>query len=53
MDVIKNELNLKELFVGYNYNFGHTAPMCVLPMGIKVKINAEDGIIEFLESATE
>lgn len=53
LDVIQNELNLKDLFVGYNYNFGHTAPMCVLPMGIKVKINIKDGVIEFLESATE
>lgn len=53
LEVIQNELNLKELFVGYNYNFGHTAPMCVLPIGIKVKISIADGIIEFLESATE
>ena len=53
LDVVQNELNLKELFIGYNYNFGHTAPMCVLPMGIKVRINVADGVIEFLESATE
>lgn len=53
LDVIQNELNLKDLFIGYNYNFGHTAPMCVLPMGIKVKIYKEDGTIEFLESATK
>ena len=53
LDVIQNELKLKKMFIGYNYNFGHTAPMCVLPMGIKVKIKSEDGIIEFLESATE
>ena len=52
LDVIQKELNLKDLFIGYNYNFGHTAPMCVLPIGIKVKINAKDGTIEFLESAT-
>lgn len=52
LDVIQNELNLKDLFIGYNYNFGHTAPMCVLPIGIKVRINIADGIIEFLESAT-
>lgn len=53
LEVIQNELNLKQLFVGYNYNFGHTAPMCVLPIGIKVRINITDGIIEFLESATQ
>lgn len=53
LDVIQNELNLKELFVGYNYNFGHTSPMCVLPIGIKVRINISDGTIEFLESATK
>jgi muramoyltetrapeptide carboxypeptidase LdcA involved in peptidoglycan recycling len=53
LEVIQQELKLKELFVGYNYNFGHTAPMCVLPIGIKVRISAEDGSIEFLESATK
>lgn len=53
LDVIQNELDLNELFVGYNYNFGHTAPMCVLPLGIGVRINSKDGTIEFLESATE
>lgn len=53
LEVITKELGLKNLFIGYNYNFGHTAPMCVLPMGIKVKISVVDGVIEFLESATE
>jgi len=52
MKVIKNEYHLDNLFVGYNYNFGHTSPMCILPYGINVKIS-EDGIIEFLESATK
>ena len=40
LEVIQQELKLKELFVGYNYNFGHTAHMCVLPIGIKVRISA-------------
>lgn len=53
LNIIQKELKLNKLFIGYNYNFGHTAPMCVLPMGIKVKINAKTGIIEFLESATK
>ena len=53
LDVIQKELNLRELFIGYNYNFGHTAPMCILPIGINVRINIVDGSIEFLESATE
>lgn len=53
LNVIQKELNLKDLFIGYNYNFGHTAPMCILPIGTKVKINIKDGIIEFLESATK
>ena len=53
LKVINDEYQLKDLFIGYNYNFGHTAPMCILPMGIKVKINSDDGIIEFLDSATK
>ena len=52
LEVIQNELKLNNLFVAYNYNFGHTAPMCVLPMGIKVRVNVKNGVIEFLESAT-
>jgi len=53
LDILKNEYHLSELFIGYNYNFGHTAPMCVLPLGIKVKIDADKGVITFMESATQ
>lgn len=51
MKVINKEYHLSNLFVAYNYNFGHTAPMCILPIGVNVRIS-EDGVIEFLESAT-
>jgi len=56
-DVIINffskEIKRKDIFIAYNYNFGHTAPMCVLPFGIKVEISSETGFMKFLESATE
>ena len=52
LKIIQDEYHLNNLFVGFNYNFGHTAPMCILPIGINVKIS-QDGIIEFLESATK
>ncbi len=53
LSVIKNEMALDKVFIGYNYNFGHTAPMAIMPIGIKVKIKIKDGSIEFLESATK
>lgn len=53
LDVIQKEYKLTNLFIGYNYNFGHTSPMCILPIGTNLKIYADNGIIEFLESATK
>lgn len=53
INVVINELNLYDLFVAINYNFGHNAPMCVLPIGTKIKISATTGIITLMESATK
>lgn len=53
INTITKELKLNNIFIGYNYNFGHSAPMCVLPIGIKVRISSKDGKITLLESATE
>ena len=53
LNVIKKEYHLENLPIIYNYNFGHTAPMCIMPIGIKVEVNCENGIIEFKESATK
>ena len=52
INTITKELKLNNIFIGYNYNFGHSAPMCVLPIGIKVRISSKDGKITLLESAT-
>ena len=43
INTITKELKLNNIFIGYNYNFGHSAPMCVLPIGIKVRISSKDG----------
>lgn len=53
LNIIRDELKLNDLFIAYNYNFGHNAPMCVLPLGIKVMINKDNGNIRLLESATK
>ncbi|MGM9972685.1 MAG: S66 peptidase family protein [Clostridiaceae bacterium] len=37
--VIKEELNLKNLPIMYNMNFGHTAPMMILPYGALAEID--------------
>lgn len=39
-----------DLPVVYNVNFGHATPMCVLPYGIKVKVDAEKQEIVFIEN---
>jgi len=53
LKVIKDEYHLDNLPIIYNYNFGHTAPMCIMPIGIRVEVNCENGIIELKESATK
>lgn len=53
LDIINNEYHLNNLFIAYNYNFGHTAPMTILPLGVPVKISIADGTIEFIDSATK
>ncbi len=35
----------------YNFRAGHNYPQPTFPFGVKVKLNADDGIIEFLESS--
>lgn len=53
MNVIGKEYGLTDLPIIYNYNFGHTAPMAILPIGIEVSIDCKNGEIQLLESATE
>ncbi|MDS0525247.1 LD-carboxypeptidase [Clostridium sp. SHJSY1] len=48
--VIRDELNLKELPIMYNMNFGHTAPMMVIPYGALAEIDCDNNKFYILES---
>ena len=39
--VIGEEANKKSLPILYNVNFGHSAPMCILPYGMNAKVDLE------------
>ena len=41
----------KELPIVYNVNFGHATPRCVLPYGVRVRVDSEKQEIRLLESA--
>lgn len=47
--VVSEEFKRKELPILYNVNFGHSAPMCILPYGTKVRIDLEKKEITLLE----
>jgi len=47
--MISEEGKRPDLPILYNVNFGHTAPICILPNGIKVKVNLDNKQIIFLE----
>lgn len=47
---VLNELNLNDLPVLYNMNFGHTLPMIVLPYGALSEINCEEKSFSILDS---
>ena len=44
------ELNLTDIPVLYNMNFGHTAPMTVLPYGVLAEIDCRNGSFSILEN---
>ena len=48
--VIYNELNLKDLPIMYNMNFGHTSPMMVIPYGALSEMDCSNGKFSILES---
>ena len=48
--VIKEELNLKNLPIMYNMNFGHTAPMMILPYGALAEIDCNNKKFSILEA---
>lgn len=47
---VLNELNLNELPVLYNMNFGHALPMFVLPYGALAEINCDEKSFSILEN---
>jgi muramoyltetrapeptide carboxypeptidase LdcA involved in peptidoglycan recycling len=48
--VVREELKLVNLPILYNMNFGHTAPMCVLPYGALAEIDCEEKSFSIMES---
>ena len=48
--VVREELKLYDLPILYNMNFGHTAPMCVLPYGAMAEIDCEEKGFSIVES---
>ena len=42
LKVIRDELKLDELPILYNMNFGHTAPIMILPYGAMAQIDCEE-----------
>lgn len=47
--LISEEACKPNLPILYNVNFGHTAPMCILPLGQKVRIDLNKKEITFIE----
>lgn len=47
--VISIEANRPDLPIIYNINFGHTAPICILPYGINIRLDLNNKKIIFLE----
>ncbi len=48
--VIREELGLHELPIVTNLNFGHTAPMMILPYGAMIEIDCVQQKIKLLEA---
>ena len=47
------EAGKEDLPILYNVNFGHTSPMAILPLGLKVKVDLDKKEIRFLEKPME
>lgn len=52
LKVIRDELKLYDLPILYNMNFGHTAPMMVLPYGAIAEINCDKAEFSIIEAGT-
>jgi len=51
LQVVGKESNRSDLPILYNVNFGHTAPMCILPYGVMAEIDCDRTSFRLLESA--
>lgn len=49
-DILIDVVDDNSLPILFNVNFGHATPRCVLPIGIKVRVDSNKQEIEFLES---
>ena len=47
-DVFREVISDPRISILYNVNFGHALPRTVLPYGAKVRVNADQQVIEFL-----
>ena len=47
------EAGKKDLPILYNVNFGHTSPMAILPLGLKVEVDLDKKEIRFSEKPME
>ena len=50
--VVGFEAGRPELPILYNLNFGHADPICVLPIGLRCRLDAENKTLTLLEPAT-
>ncbi|MCL2228161.1 MAG: LD-carboxypeptidase [Oscillospiraceae bacterium] len=51
LQVVGKESKLNDLPILYNVNFGHTAPMCILPYGIMAEIDCNCNAFSLVEPA--
>ncbi len=52
LSVVREEFGHKDLLVATDFDFGHTDPQWILPLGVRVQINPENKEIKLLEAAT-
>jgi len=51
LQVVNKECRRQDMPILYNVNFGHTAPICILPYGIMAEIDCADSSLKLLEAA--
>lgn len=53
LKIVREEEKLTELLIIYNVNFGHSAPIGIIPYGAKCEIDADNKTIKLLEAVVE